>query len=191
MSSSRTFRAFAGTGQRAGRGAHWGTIMGTTIGLCAALLWPGCADYLTGQLEEPKGPIQVTKLTLFDASSRDAPVFTDTSLPDCKMAPDCTKPENRESCASATSVTTTSLRTAMHCTRVRRPGLGADIRVVFNKAALQFDSKELGTDFDPAKEASASDSSKAARCRKDHLHRVRRPPTVCAQLVHQRLGRLV
>ena len=33
---------------------------------------------------------------MFDASSRDAPVFTDTSLPDCKMAPDCTKPENRE-----------------------------------------------------------------------------------------------
>lgn len=163
MSSSRTFRAFAGTGQRAGRSAQRGTIMGTTIGLCAALLWPGCADYLTGQLEEPKGPIQVTKLTLFDASSRDAPVFTDTSLPDCKMAPDCTKPENRELriCHICYNDVFKD-RYAPHKSPPT-PDSGADIRVVFNKAALQFDGKELGTDFDPAKEASASDASKALR----------------------------
>lgn len=163
MSSSRTFRAFAAAGYRAGKRAHHGTIMGTTIGLCTALLLPGCADYLTGQLEEPKGPIQVTKLTLFDTTSRDAPVFTDTSLPDCKAAPDCTKPENRDQRICRVCYNDVFKdRYAPHKSPPN-PDSGADIRVVFNKAALQLDGKELGTDFDVAKEASATDAAKALR----------------------------
>lgn len=163
MSSSRTFRAFAATGSRAGRSALRGTITGTTIGLCAALIFPGCADYLTGQLEEPKGPIQVTKLTLFDSHSRDVPVFTDTSLPDCKTAPDCTKAENRELAICRVCYNDVFKdRYAPHKSPPT-PDSGADIRVVFNKAALQLDGKELGTDFDAAKEAMASDAAKALR----------------------------
>ncbi|TXH21476.1 MAG: hypothetical protein E6Q99_09900, partial [Elusimicrobia bacterium] len=90
MSSSRTFRASSGAVLGAGVG------LGACAGLGAALFLSGCADYLTGQLEEPKGPIQVLKLTLSDTASRDGTVFTDTSLPDCKTAPDCTQPDNRE-----------------------------------------------------------------------------------------------
>lgn len=139
------------------------TFLSTTIGLCATLSLFGCADYLTGQLEEPKGPIQVTKLTLFDTTSRDAPVFTDTSLPDCKTAPDCTKPENREQRICRVCYNDVFKdRYAPHKSPPN-PDSGADIRVVFNKAALQLDGRELGTDFDPAKEASATDPAKALR----------------------------
>src|SRR5437764_14948227 len=45
----------------------------------------GCTDYLTGQLPEPDGPVLVLRLTLFD-TARKAPVFTDTSIPDCSLA---------------------------------------------------------------------------------------------------------
>lgn len=149
MSSSRTFRAFARTGLWAGLGA--------------ALLLSGCVDYLTGQLEEPKGPIQITRLTLFDAHSRDAAVFTDTSLPDCKTAPDCTKAENRELRICRVCYNDVFKdRYAPHRSPPN-PDSGQDIRVIFNKPALQLDGKELGIDYDPTKDATAGEPAKALR----------------------------
>ena len=44
-------------------------------------------DYTTSQDTEPPGPLTVARLTLLDTSSRDVPVFTDTSAPrDCSVA---------------------------------------------------------------------------------------------------------
>src|SRR5688572_20863563 len=59
----------------------------------------GCNDHLTGQEEEPAGPLLVERLTLFDATSRDKVVYTDTSIPDCGTEKD---PKNAEhpSCKS-------------------------------------------------------------------------------------------
>lgn len=54
--------------------------------LLAALC--NCNDYTTGQPGEPDGPLVITRLTLLDQTSRDAPVFTDTSAP-----ADCTAPD--------------------------------------------------------------------------------------------------
>jgi hypothetical protein len=156
MSSSRTFRAFSGAVSGAGVG------LGACAGLSAALLLSGCADYLTGQLEEPKGPIEVLKLTLSDPDSRDATVFTDTSLPDCKTAPDCTKPESRELriCRICYNDVFKD-RYAPHKS-VPTPNSGHDIRVVFNKAPLQLDGKELGVAFAAVKDASTTDAAKLA-----------------------------
>lgn len=156
MSSSRTFRAFSGAVSGAG------VSLGACAGLSAALLLSGCADYLTGQLEEPKGPIQVLKLTLSDPGSRDATVFTDTSLPDCKMAPDCTKAENRE--LSICRICYNDVfkdRYAPHKSPPT-PDSGRDIRIVFNKAPLMLDGKELGTSWDASKDATTTDAASVA-----------------------------
>lgn len=156
MSSSRTFRAFPGAVSGAGAG------LGACAGLSAALLLSGCADYLTGQLEEPKGPIEVLKLTLSDPGSRDAAVFTDTSLPDCKTAPDCTKAENRELriCRICYNDVFKD-RYAPHKS-VPTPDSVQDIRVVFNKAPLLFDGKELGVTYDGKADASTTDAAALA-----------------------------
>lgn len=154
MSSSRTFRAFSGAVSGAG------VSLGACAGLGAALLLLGCADYLTGQLEEPKGPIEVLKLTLSDTSSRDATVYTDTSLPDCKTAPDCSKSENRELriCRICYNDVFKD-RYAPHKS-VPTPDSVQDIRVIFNKAPLQIDGKELGISYNASKDASTTDAAK-------------------------------
>ncbi len=81
-----------------------------TIALCLlggsalSVIAMSCADYLTGQIPEPEGPLLVTKLTLLDKRlSRDVAVFTDTSLPDCKQFP-------AEFCSVEANRATTSCR---------------------------------------------------------------------------------
>src|SRR5262245_34275990 len=57
----------------------------TGLGAASCLALSGCEpDYTTGQDPEPEGPIQITKLTLFDNFVRDpdVPVLTDTSSPE-------------------------------------------------------------------------------------------------------------
>lgn len=145
MRSSRTLRCLAGAG------------------LSTAFLLSGCdADYLTGQLAEPKGPIQVLKLTLFDSTSRDAAVFTDMSLPDCSKAPDCSLMDNRDLRVCHICYNDVFKDTYGPLKSPPTTDSGQDIRVVFNKAPLLLDGKELGNDYDPSKDAMTSDASKAA-----------------------------
>lgn len=96
----------------------------------------GCNDYTTGQDREPDGPLQVLRLTLFDASSRDAPVFTDTSVPDCSLAENqdtatCKSDINRDKFSPRRSPPT--------------PDSGREVRVVFNKPPLLLDGRDLET----------------------------------------------
>ena len=69
------------------RNAQQSFLLGA--GAAASLMLLGCADYLTGQDGEPRGPLRVTKLTLND-NNLNRPshsVVTDTSVP-----PDCDAP---------------------------------------------------------------------------------------------------
>src|SRR5256885_8232682 len=93
-------------------------------GTCATfLILVSCNDYTTGQDPEPE-TLQVTRLTLFDTTSRDAPVFTDTSVPDCSRAenqgtPSCKSDINGDTFGPVKSPPT--------------PDSGREVRVVFNK----------------------------------------------------------
>jgi len=135
-------------------------------GASAALLLLGCADYLTGQVEEPSGPIQLERLTLFDAKSRKAPIFTDTSLPDCKpvleKTLDCTTAENRDSRICQVCYLDVFKDMYSLANSPPTPDSGQDMRVVFNKAPLLFDGKELSNDYDPTQDKDTTDPSKAA-----------------------------
>jgi hypothetical protein len=115
--------------------------------MCGSLaVLTNCTDYLTGQIEEPSGPIQVTKLTLFDSSSRDQPVFTDTSIPDCSKNQnvDCTSPDNRDSVVCHTCYNDVNKDKFSPDNSVPTPDSGQDMRVVFNKVPLLLDGGDLG-----------------------------------------------
>lgn len=113
------------------------------LGLGSLLLSFGCNDYLTGQLEEPAGPLQVLRLTLFDSSSRNAPVFTDTSLPDCSKAPNCEDAANRET--SICRICYNDVFKDMYSPQKSPPTplSGEDIRVIFNKIPLKLSGQDL------------------------------------------------
>jgi hypothetical protein len=101
-------------------------------GAAASLLLLGCADYLTGQDGEPRGPLIVTKLTLNDngLSRPSGSVITDTSVP-----PDC-------SAAEAVNLLQCTADPFKDKYGVRRsppnPDSARILRVVFNKAPLNF-----------------------------------------------------
>ncbi len=118
-----------------------------------AIMAVSCADYLTGQLEEPSGPLQITKLTLFDASSRKEAVFTDTSIPDCSknQSVDCTLPDVRDSVVCRVCYNDVAKDKYTPAKSVPTPDSGQDIRVVFNKVPLQLDGGDLSTDANLAK----------------------------------------
>ena len=110
------------------------------------LLAVSCADYLTGQLEEPSGPLQITKLTLFDASSHNGAVFTDTSIPDCSknQSVDCTSPDNRDSLVCRVCYNDVAKDRHSPVKSMPTPDSGQDIRVVFNKVPLLLDGDDVG-----------------------------------------------
>jgi hypothetical protein len=133
-------------------------------GAGVTLLALGCNDYLTGQLSDPEGPIQVTRLTLYDAGSRDHAIFTDTSLPDCapveSKQKDCSTVESQQEhickiCFLDTFKDTYSTKKSPPTT-----DSGQDIRVVFNKVPLLFDGTELANDYDPVADKSTTDPGK-------------------------------
>jgi len=123
-----------------------------------ALLAVSCADYLTGQLEEPSGPLQITRLTLFDASSHSAAVFTDTSIPDCSknQSVDCTSPDNRDSLVCRVCYNDVAKDRYTPAKSVPTPDSGQDIRVVFNKVPLLLDGDDLGKPENLAKSVELS-----------------------------------
>ena len=110
------------------------------------LLAVSCADYLTGQLEEPSGPLQITRLTLFDASSHNGAVFTDTSIPDCSKNKDvdCTSPDSRDSVVCRVCYNDVAKDRFSPARSMPTPDSGQDIRVVFNKVPLLLDGDDLG-----------------------------------------------
>lgn len=112
----------------------------------AMLLAVSCADYLTGQLEEPSGPLQITRLTLFDATSHNGAVFTDTSIPDCSKNKDldCTSPDNRDSLVCRVCYNDVAKDRFSPARSMPTPDSGQDIRVVFNKVPLLLDGDDLG-----------------------------------------------
>jgi hypothetical protein len=108
----------------------------------------GCNDLTTGQPDEPSGPLQVIKLTLFDASGRDQAVFTDTSIPDCSPVV-----ANMVDCTQAPASDTNLCRICYNdvfkdkyspIKSPPNPDSGSDIRVVFNKEALNLGGQPLG-----------------------------------------------
>lgn len=112
------------------RNAQQSFLLGA--GAVASLMLLGCADYLTGQDGEPRGPLRVTKLTLNDLG-RNRPshgVVTDTSVP-----PDCDAPG-----ASSTVQCTADPFRDTYGVRLSppTPDSAARLRVVFNKAPLNF-----------------------------------------------------
>jgi len=111
-----------------------------------AMLAVSCADYLTGQLEEPSGPLQITKLTLFDSGSRDAPVFTDTSIPDCSKTPnlDCSSPDTRDTLVCRVCYNDFIKDKYTPSKSVPTPDSAGDLRVVFNKVPLLLDGDDIG-----------------------------------------------
>lgn len=140
-------------------------LAGALAGGGASLLALSCADYLTGQKEEPSGPLQITKLTLFENTSRDVAVFTDTSLPDCSTV-------NLQECASPDKRETTDCRVCYNDTFKDRYGVkksppnpdsGRDIRVVTNKVPLVLDGKDLG-DTNPATGKPVVDEAVSLKC---------------------------
>jgi hypothetical protein len=102
--------------------------------ICLSLVL-GCNDHTTGQAGEPDGPLRITRLTLLDLTSRDSPVFTDTSAP-----ADCAAPEARATPACQTDI-------FKDLYGVKRsppnPDSGRMIRVVFNKLPLLIDGRPL------------------------------------------------
>ena len=117
------------------------------------LLAVSCADYLTGQLEEPSGPLQLTRLTLFDASSRSAPLFTDTSIPDCSKNQniDCTSSANSDSLVCRVCYNDVIKDKYTPAKSPPSPDSGQDMRVVFNKVPLLLNGEDLGTPENLAK----------------------------------------
>lgn len=112
--------------------------------LALALFGAGsCNDLVTGQLPEPSGPLQIIKVTLFDEGSRDGVVFTDMSLPDCKTAPDCTTPENKDTFVCAVCYISVAKDRYSQWKSPPTPDSGQDIRVVFNKLPLLLDGKDI------------------------------------------------
>ena len=112
--------------------------------LALALLGAGsCNDLATGQLPEPSGPIQIIKVTLLDEGSRDGVVFTDMSLPDCKTAPDCTTPENKDTFVCAVCYISVAKDRYSQWKSPPTPDSGQDIRVVFNKLPLLLDGSDI------------------------------------------------
>lgn len=115
------------------------------VGSGASVLALSCADYLTGQKPEPSGPLQITKLTLLDPSSRDAPVFTDTSLPDCAKVDvaGCSAEDKRETfdCRVCFNDTFKDL----HGTKRSPPNSdsGSDMRIVTNKLPLLLNGQDV------------------------------------------------
>lgn len=110
-----------------------------------------CADYLTGQVLEPDGPLLVTKLTLLDKTSRDVAVFTDTSLPDCKQF-------SAEYCAVEANRTSTECRICYNDVKKDAysptkspptPDSASDLRVVFNKIPLKWNGSAYSPDAAP------------------------------------------
>lgn len=123
---------------------HW-SIVGTLLG---GLVLGGCTDYLTGQLGEPPGALLVTKLTLLDSSSRDQWVFTDTSIPDCALAPDCTLAVNQDLPICRVCYSEVAKDKYSHAHSVPTPDSGTDLRVVFNKIPKMFGGQALTNDSD-------------------------------------------
>lgn len=113
------------------------------VGLLGLLSFAGCQDYLTGHAEEPTGPLQVLRLTLSDAHSRQAAVFTDTSLPDCKQMPDCTQSSNASLPICRVCYNDVFKDRYSPKNSPPTPDSGQDIRVVFNKVALKLGSVDL------------------------------------------------
>lgn len=111
-------------------------------GLSAAGLW-SCID-----VSEPDGPLLVTRLTLKDARSRNATVFSDTSVPQ-----DCSTAENRELpvCKNDIFGDMFGLKKS-----VPTPDSVRDLRVVFNKLPL----KAAGQDTEAALAALKEDPQK-------------------------------
>ena len=109
------------------------------------LMAVSCADYLTGQLEEPSGPLQITKLTLFDSGSHNGAVFTDTSIPDCSknQSVDCTSPDNRDSVVCRVCYNDVAKDKYSPAKSVPTPDSGQDMRVVFNKVPLLLDGDDI------------------------------------------------
>nr|HPH29637.1 hypothetical protein [Pseudomonadota bacterium] len=110
----------------------------------ASVLSMSCADYLTGQLEEPAGPLEITKLTLFDGTSRDVKIFTDTSVPDCSAAKslDCSAPENVATNLCRTCYNSVDKDVYSPLRSVPTPD-SIDLRVVTNKTPQTLDGVEL------------------------------------------------
>lgn len=133
-------------------------------GVGVTLLTLGCNDYLTGQLSDPEGPLQITRLTLFDAASRDAGVYTDTSLPDCAPVEskqmDCSTPESQKERICRVCFLDTFKDRFSTKKSPPTPDSGQDIRVIFNKVPLQIDGKDLGNDWDPVKDKDTTDAGK-------------------------------
>jgi hypothetical protein len=127
----------------------------------------GCPDYLTGQLPEPQGPIQILKLTLFDASSRDVPVFTDTSLPDCTPVNN-----NTVDCSTAANYPTQlcqvcylSVMKDMYSVikSPPTPDSGQDMRVVFDKIPELLNGQTIANDDQDMSEPNSVPPSKAVQ----------------------------
>ena len=121
-------------------------LAGALAGGGLSLLALSCADYLTGQKEEPSGPLQITKLTLFENTSRDVAVFTDTSIPDCSKNKDvdCTSPDSRDSVVCRVCYNDVAKDRFSPARSMPTPDSGQDIRVVFNKVPLLLDGDDLG-----------------------------------------------
>src|SRR5262245_4621313 len=105
----------------------------SAVFLSAVPLLVGCNDFTTGQDPEPPA-LEVKRLTLFDGASRDAPVFTDTSVPDCSKAENQAPPGvasdiNRDKYGPIKSPPT--------------PDSGREIRVVLNKLPAYLGPKDL------------------------------------------------
>lgn len=110
-----------------------------------------CNDYMTGQDPEPPGPLLVTRLYLFDASSRDVPVATDTAAPvDCESGPE------RET----TACTGTPFKDKFGVRRSQpTPDSVSKLRVVFNKLPLKLGGKDIETVPEAALPKDASELS--------------------------------
>ena len=106
-------------------------------GAAASLMMIGCADYVTGQDGEPRGPLMVTKLTLNDGglSRPSGRVVTDTSVP-----PDCNAPAavNLPQCFADPFKDMYGVRRSPP-----NPDSAFRLRVVFNKAPLNFKGAPL------------------------------------------------
>jgi hypothetical protein len=121
-------------------------------GTALSVIAMSCADYLTGQLAEPDGPLLVTRLTVFDNKlSRDIQIFTDTSLPDCKQYPAdfCAADANRISTACRICYNDV-LKDAYSVQKSPpTPDSGGDMRVVFNKIPQKWNGATYSPDQVP------------------------------------------
>src|SRR5579883_589584 len=130
-----------------------GQIVGLVAGLGAAssLALTSCDDTSLGQDQEPDGPLLVTRVTLLDRTSRDNPVFTDTSAPsNCppmSTAPECNT-AFRDMFSPAKSPPTPDSASPFS-TPINMPTNNPDsayadgIHTVFNKIPLHWNGMEL------------------------------------------------